>query len=42
MADLKILEALEDLIDIKAAKRALQEPENITWKAIKKQSGLNA
>jgi len=38
--DLKTLEALEDRIDLAAARRALKEPGRIPWEKVKKDLGL--
>ena len=43
MADIELLEQLEDLIDLEAARRALANPKNkktIPWKKLKAQLGL--
>ena len=43
MADIELLEQLEDLIDLEAARRALANPKNkktIPWKKLKARLGL--
>ena len=38
--DLELLQALEDRIDLAAARRALKEPGRIPWEKVKKDLGL--
>ena len=38
--DLEFLRALEDRIDIEAARAALAEPESVPWKEVKARLGL--
>jgi prevent-host-death family protein len=40
MEDLELLQALEDRIDLAAARKALKEPERIPWEKVKKDLGL--
>lgn len=38
--DLELIEAIEDQIDVQAAKRALKDKGSIPWTKVKKQLGL--
>jgi prevent-host-death family protein len=38
--DLELLRAIEDRIDIEAAREALADPERIPWKQVKRRLGL--
>jgi prevent-host-death family protein len=38
--DLELLQALEDRIDLAAARKALKEPGRISWENVKKDLGL--
>lgn len=38
--DLKLLEAIEDMIDIKAAKAAMKRKDFVSWDEVKKNFGL--
>lgn len=40
MEDLELLQALEDRIDLAAARKALKEPGRIPWEKVKKDLGL--
>ena len=43
MEDLRLLEALEDQLDVAAAERALADPENrehVSWESVKERLGL--
>ena len=40
MEDLRLLEALEDHIDIQAAQQAMKENETVSWEDLKKQLSL--
>ena len=38
--DLKLLEDLEDRLDLEAARKALKEPDAVSWEKVKKVLGL--
>lgn len=40
LEDLALLEALEDRMDLEAAREALQEPGSVPWAAVKARLGL--
>jgi prevent-host-death family protein len=40
MEDLRLLEELEDRMDLEAARKALREPGRIPWEKVKAQLGL--